>query len=280
MEKTKTLVITGANKGVGYSIIDGLLRQKNQEYTILLGSRNVELGEKALAELTEKHGDLAKCVKVVQLDINCEKSVGNFIEHIQQNYKTIDCLVNNAGVSVNTDDFDTKVFDFTFGVNVFDTIKLTSKVLEKELIPQNGKIIIIGSSYGNTKFLNKQELIDRFNDKNITTEKILELSSEFRNSIEKGTWELEGWPASAYCVSKICINKYAWALGNTKSIIDKQIQVYACCPGWVKTDLGGQNAERTLEEGSVTPVFLVNLKYEFQSELQGRFFYDEKLYEI
>ena len=280
LKSLKTLVVTGANKGIGYSIIDGLLRQKNQEYKILLGSRSVDLGNKALAELSSKHGELANCIEVVQLDISCSKSIESFIDLIKLKHKSIDCLVNNAGVTWKGSDFNTSVFDFTFGVNVFDTISFTTKILENELISETGKIIIVGSSVGKLKYLTKQQLIDKFNDKDITKEKILDLASEFRKSIDNGSYAEDGWSKNTYFVSKMCINKYAYALGKEKAIIDKGIQVYSCCPGWVKTDMGGSNAHRTLEEGSVTPVFLINLKYEVQKELQGQFFYDEKVQEI
>lgn len=112
---------------------------------------------------------------------------------------------------------------------------------------------------------------------------IFDLSSQFRDSIDKKTAETDGWPTSMYSIyalSKLCINKYAYVLGNSAEILNKNIQVYACCPGWVKTDMGGENAERTLEEGSVTPVYLISLKYEVNKTIQGQFFSDEKVTEL
>jgi len=34
-----------------------------------------------------------------------------------------------------------------------------------------------------------------------------------------------------------------------------------CCPGWCRTDMAGQNAELSIEEGALTPVFLVELPF-------------------
>lgn len=284
MEKeiNKVLVVTGANKGVGYSIIDGLLREKNQEYIILLCSRLIENGNEALKNLNKKHGDLTKNIKVVQLDITDSESVENFIDTIKKNYNSkITCLVNNAGIAFKGDEFDTKVFDVTFGTNFYSTVNLTKKLLENNLIVNKGKIIFIGSSAGKPSRMIKNKLIrEKFLSKDLTEKTIMELASQFRSAVESETVDQEGWPHNIYSTSKICINKYAYVLGHSKEVLEKEIQVYTCCPGWVQTDMGGKDAYRTLEEGSKTPVYLVNLKYELNKEYQGQFFYDEKIEEI
>ena len=75
----------------------------------------------------------------------------------------------------------------------------------------------------------------------------------------------------AYSVSKTLLNSI------TKQIAvewkDKDISVNAVCPGWVRTDMGGQNAERSVEKGAETPVWLA---LEAKSSLTGMFFRDKK----
>ena len=44
---TKTIVVTGANKGIGFGIVDDLLKNKNLAYKIVLCSRNIDNGNKA-----------------------------------------------------------------------------------------------------------------------------------------------------------------------------------------------------------------------------------------
>jgi short-subunit dehydrogenase len=51
----------------------------------------------------------------------------------------------------------------------------------------------------------------------------------------------------------------------------KGITVYAMCPGWVKTDMGGENASRTPEQGADTAIWLAT---EASSDLSGKFFRD------
>lgn len=274
----KVLAITGANRGIGYSIIDNLLRNKNQDFTILMGTRSIENGEKAKKELLEKHKELTDQVRIVQLDIEDDKSVSSFIELIKKDYNgKLSCLVNNAGMAYKGDEFDTRVFDLTFGLNLFSTIKFTNSLLNNDLLEKKGKIVFIGSSIGKYNKLKSKDLINRFKASDLNEEKIIELAKEFRQSIENGTTDNNGWGRTIYGISKICINRYAYILGHSKSILEKEIQVYSCCPGWVRTDLGGPKAIRSLEEGSETPSYLVTLKYELDNDLQGQFFYDNKV---
>ena len=47
-------------------------------------------------------------------------------------------------------------------------------------------------------------------------------------------------------------------------------------PGWVKTDMGGKIAPKTVEEGCVTQMYLIDLPYKRDPELNGKFFYECK----
>lgn len=151
MENTveKVLVVTGANKGIGFSIIDSLLKQKISDYKIILCSRTVKNGEETVVKLKEKYGDLVKNVNVVELDITNETSTQKFVEVIKKRYNSkITCLVNNAGVAMKEEAFNTEVFDYTFGTNFYSTVKFTKLLLSNNLIVDSGKIIFVGSSMG------------------------------------------------------------------------------------------------------------------------------------
>ena len=78
-----------------------------------------------------------------------------------------------------------------------------------------------------------------------------------------------GW-SPAYCVSKTMLNGITRHLAF--ELEAKNIQVNAVCPGWVKTDMGGQGASRSVDLGAETPVWLIN----GGTKLTGRFFRDKK----
>ena len=68
--------------------------------------------------------------------------------------------------------------------------------------------------------------------------------------------EREGWPKLAYGVSKLGVTVLsrilAWCLKKKRKA--DRILLNSCCPGWVKTNLGGAHASKTVEEGAETPV--------------------------
>jgi len=77
-----------------------------------------------------------------------------------------------------------------------------------------------------------------------------------------------GWPA--YRISKAALNALTRIFAE--ELKDTGIRVNSVCPGWVKTDMGGPNAERTPEKGAETIVWLATEP----SVPTGDFFRDKK----
>ena len=78
----------------------------------------------------------------------------------------------------------------------------------------------------------------------------------------------DGW-APAYCISKTALNGVTSQLAAALP----KFAVNSVCPGWVRTDMGGQSATRSVEEGADTIVWLAA---EAPQELTGKFLRDRK----
>lgn len=78
-----------------------------------------------------------------------------------------------------------------------------------------------------------------------------------------------GW-SPAYCTSKTFLNAITRQLAH--ELQEKNISVNAVCPGWVRTDLGGSRAPRSVEQGAETPVWLAT---EASQDLTGKFLRDK-----
>ena len=74
-----------------------------------------------------------------------------------------------------------------------------------------------------------------------------------------------GWPA--YRLSKTALNAVTRILAT--ELAARNIKVNSVCPGWVRTDMGGANAERSVEEGAETIAWLAQLPADGPS---GEFF--------
>jgi len=90
----RVFVVTGANKGLGKSIVK-LLLQGKEDKVVYLTSRDVERGHHAVKEL-EATGLFPL---YHQLDITDLKSIETFRDHLIEKHGGIDVLVNNAGIA-------------------------------------------------------------------------------------------------------------------------------------------------------------------------------------
>jgi len=81
-----------------------------------------------------------------------------------------------------------------------------------------------------------------------TAGRIVNVSSGGGQLSEMGTW------APGYCISKTALNAVTCQLAN--ALRDKGIAVNSVCPGWCRTEMGGQSAPRSAEEGAAGIVWL------------------------
>ena len=76
----------------------------------------------------------------------------------------------------------------------------------------------------------------------------------------------------AYSISKTALN--AVTRQFAAALVGKSITVNSVCPGWVKTDMGGPNAQRTVQQGADTVVWLAT---DAPRDLTGQFLRDWKV---
>ncbi|KAG0361542.1 hypothetical protein BG005_007961 [Podila minutissima] len=118
MTRKKVAIVTGANTGVGYSIVERLVDESNEPLIIVLACRNKQRAYEALASLethfnkllhhqqqptnTKENHPVKKYhhpeLKVEIVDVSSVASVIEFNKRIREQYTTIDLLFCNAGV--------------------------------------------------------------------------------------------------------------------------------------------------------------------------------------
>ena len=84
--KTKTAIVTGANRGIGFEIAKQLAENN---FTVIIAARNEKEGEAAARKIN---------AHFILLDMADPKSIAAFPERVRQNFPEIDVLVNNAGI--------------------------------------------------------------------------------------------------------------------------------------------------------------------------------------
>lgn len=160
----KTVVITGANTGIGKETARELAKRGGR---VIMGCRDMEKCEAAAKEI--RGNTLNPHVYACHLDLASLKSIRQFAEQIKKEENRVDILINNAGVMRCPDWKTEDGFDMQFGVNYLGHFLLTNLLLDKlkESAPSRvinltslahivGKIDFEDLNWENKKFDTKQ----------------------------------------------------------------------------------------------------------------------------
>jgi NAD(P)-dependent dehydrogenase (short-subunit alcohol dehydrogenase family) len=162
-------------------------------------------------------------VVVKRLDVIDEDSVDRLASFVEDEFGRLDILVNNAGIANDSGqrgvDADLGSVREALEANVFGAWRLCKVFVP--LMQRNG--------YG----------------------RIVNISSGM------GALNDMGGGSPAYRVSKTALNALTRILAS--ELRGSGILVNSVCPGWVRTDMGGSDASRSVKEGADTPIWAATL---------------------
>ena len=281
MESTRTIIVTGANRGLGFELVKKLFNSPVKRQ-IIMTSRNLEAGKKAYDTIKSTNPISESILNLEELDVEDTKSIDSFVENIKAKYGKIDILVNNVGIATYDDALNTtsnvvsvEVVKQVLTVNLLNTIYLTEKILS--IVSDDGKIIMVSSGLGKLSS-HGIELQQLLSESSHTSESIKNLGLKFIECAQDNTHQKYGFSSSGYGVSKALLNAYVrFALGK---IAKPTQQLYTLCPGWCRTELGGAMAPLTPEQGTETSMFLIGQKYEVNQDYQSKFFSESKVWDF
>ena len=191
----------------------------NLGISVVLTARDTELGNRARERLA---ADGIK-VAVQQLDVTDEGSIHRLAAFLDEEVGRVDILVNNAGIYIDRGisplEIDPDLVRQTMETNFYGPLRLT-----QELVP-----LMKRNRYG----------------------RVVNVSSQMGSLTDMGRGGL------AYRVSKSALNAMTRILAN--ELIGANILVNCVDPGWVRSDMGGPAATRSLAEGADTAVWLAML---------------------
>jgi len=193
----KRVVVTGANRGIGYQTALSLARSG---FSVIMACRDVERSLQAAASIRELVPGAT--VGLLALDLGSLKSIDAFIAEYRRAYGSLDILVNNAGISSSRTERTTDGYETIVGVNFIGPYYLTMKLLP--LFAEGGprRVVNLSSSiypYGDFSF----------------------------SRVNRYRW------TKAYAVSKYLMLLFTLALPEARA----GVQAYAVDPGIVKTGI-------------------------------------------
>ncbi|KAG5285134.1 hypothetical protein AALO_G00034460 [Alosa alosa] len=269
----KVAVVTGANKGIGLAIVQGLCKA-GYAGDIILTARNEKLGQEALQKLKSEGFNN---VLFHRLDICDQTSAEELRKFLEKNYGGLDVLINNAGIAFKVD--ATEPFgeqaEVTMRTNFWGTL-WASKALLPLLRPNAYAVVNISSfvskrltsaaqSYrqrqnaaGETIFTGANR---QFRSADISEEELCGLMGEFVVAAQNGNHEAKGWPNTAYGATKVGVTVLsriqARVLAQTRAA--DGILLNACCPGWSALRHGRPQGPQEPEGGGEAAVYLAML---------------------
>ncbi len=223
IQQQKIAVVTGANKGIGFEICRQLL---DQDYRVILTARDPDRGQAATAQLLAT----SPAIEFFKLDVTSQADVDRLSKYLQTRYLRCDVLVNNAGIFPDQrDDLENdwpsiltaKLETIQKGLetNTYGALRLCQAIIP--LMQQNhyGRIVNVSSGMGQLSDMNGC--------------------------------------CPGYRISKTALNVITRVIAD--ELKDTDILINSLCPGWVKTDLGGDGATREVSEGADTAIWLAML---------------------
>ncbi len=219
----RTVFISGGNKGIGLETARQLLALG---HIVIIGSRDLNNGQRAVGSLCSAQAH------AIQLDVTNAASIAAAVETIRVNFGRIDTLINNAGVIMYADEgvastATEKALRDTFEINFFGLVALTRAALPLVRLSSAGRIVNVTSVLGS-----------------------LAEHADPNSSIYHAKF-------LAYDASKAAVNMFTNHLAH--ELKGTSIKVNAGHPGWVKTDMGGENATMEIVDGAKTSVQLATL---------------------
>jgi NAD(P)-dependent dehydrogenase (short-subunit alcohol dehydrogenase family) len=207
------------------ALVSGANRGIGREVARQLVERGykVVVGSRDLARGEAVADELGEGATAVQLDVTDDESVRAAVSSVERDFGRLDVLVNNAGVtdgwSGDATDADLDGVKEVLDTNLFGSWRLAKAALPVMRRHGYGRIVNVSSGMG--------QLSDM------------------------------GGHSPGYRVSKTGLNALTRML--TAELGNENILVNSVCPGWVRTDMGGANARRSVEQGADTPVWLATL---------------------
>ena len=237
MNPSRTVLVTGANKGIGLEIARQLARRG---FRVLLAARDAGRGHAAVDQL--RRDEPTAVVEFLHLDVADPGSIARAASELARRADgRLDVLVNNAAVLEDEPgeivlDLDPARLARTLETNLFGPLRLTQALADLlAAAPDGGRVVNLSSGLGQLR----------------------DMATMY----------------PAYSISKTALNALTRQLAAAFRARGQRVSVNTMSPGWVRTDMGGAGADLSVAQGADTAVWLAT---EAPADLTGRFLRDRE----
>jgi NAD(P)-dependent dehydrogenase (short-subunit alcohol dehydrogenase family) len=205
-----TVFISGADKGLGFSLVARFLRAGFQAFA------GAHLTESGLALLEKQYPET---LTIVPLDVSDMESICTAATQVARSAPALDILINNAGIHLEQD-----------GITELEALNFADGRLEKTLAVNTLGPLRMAQKFYPLLARGRRKLL-------------INVSSEAGSIMDCGR---QG--EFAYCMSKSALNMQSKLLQN--QLGPQGFKVLAVHPGWMRTDMGGSTAAISADEAA------------------------------
>lgn len=234
----KTVLVTGANRSIGFETARQLLQQG---YYVYLGCRDSNKGREAVTRL---QAEGLNNVEPIEINTDSNASIQAARKIIGSKTDTLDVLINNAGISGGMQqpplETDIKIFKDVFETNFFGVIGVTQAFTDLLKKSPEPRIVNVTSGLGSLAMQNDP------------------------------SWKHFVVKPSAYVASKAALNAYTIVLAY--DLRDTPFKVNAVDPGYTATDFNNHTGPGTIPDAAAKIVKAATLDKDGPT---GQFFSDD-----
>ncbi len=234
----KKVLITGANKSIGFEAARQLLQQG---YYVYLGCRDIIKGQQAVSQLQSEG---LNQVEPIEIDVDQIESIKAAREVLGRKTEVLDVLINNAGISGSMPqtplETDISVFKQVFETNFFGVIEVTQAFIDLLKQSPEPRIVNVTSGLGSLTLHNDP------------------------------SWKYYNVKAACYVPSKAALNAYTIVLAH--NLRDSLFKINAVDPGYTATDFNNHSGPGTVPDAAAKVVKAAMLGSDGPT---GQFFSDD-----
>jgi NAD(P)-dependent dehydrogenase (short-subunit alcohol dehydrogenase family) len=248
--------VTGANQGLGLSLVHALCRQLGDDGTVYLAARSAERGQQAVEQL---RGEGLSPV-FYQLDVRDTDQLDAAAETMRERHGGVDIVLSNAAMRRTRDESDAdtiRAFVDTNNLGTHRMIRAFGPVLN-----DNARFVVVASAFGRLRYL-REDLRGSFDTTTMTLEDLEKALAEYTALVEAGQDQAAGWPSSINVTSKIG-QVAAVRIMARDHARRRDILINAACPGLIDTEASrpwfdDMSTAKSPDEGAVDVAWLATL---------------------
>lgn len=262
----RVAIVTGANKGLGFSIVKGLCARF--EGIVYLTARNETLGLEAVKKLNT----LGFKPEFHQLDVSDRASIVKLAKFIKEKHGGFDVLVNNAAILEYSEVYPSyEAAKRNIDVNFRSLLDIEQVLFS--LLRDGARVVNVSSACGHLSNIKNKEWLKNLKQKDLRTEDIIAFVNNYLDTLKNGTFNKNDFADNGkhaeHRVSKIALT----ALTMVQQKKYKNISINAIYPGHIKTDMAAGGGELDPDEAAKTVLYLL---LDASPNLKGSFMWDNR----